>query len=83
MFLPPAAAPPSLLASTSFSDVECQFLAGNCFVMSVMGTWMMYILSRTVPVPKASIMVLRSDVGQRTRSFENVDVADDDGEIHE
>ncbi|CAE7807750.1 unnamed protein product [Symbiodinium necroappetens] len=83
LFLPEL--PASLLADVNFSDTECQFLAGNCFAMNVMGSWMMYVLARTIPMPMASAtshncsFMLRGDNGQRTRSFEDLSDGDSDG----
>ncbi|CAE7781235.1 unnamed protein product, partial [Symbiodinium sp. CCMP2456] len=82
LFLPEL--PASLLADVNFSDTECQFLAGNCFAMNVMGSWMMYVLARTIPLPMASAssgFMLRGDNGQRTQSFEDlVDSHGDSGD---
>ena len=71
----------SLLQHVEFTDVECQALAGNAFHMATMGQWMLYVLSQCVMLPAMATWRLSSDLGQRTRSFEEVDgELPDDGE---
>ena len=68
--------PKSLLCGVNFNDTECQLLAGNAYHMATMGQWLFYVLSRAVLLPPSGSFKLCSDLGQRTRSFE--DMGDDD-----
>jgi hypothetical protein len=54
----------------SLSEPDIKMLAGNAFHLALMGTWSMYVLSRTKRVPGRTLLKCLSDAG--------VDESDDD-----
>ena len=62
-----ADAPQSLLPR-DISENEAQLLAGNCFSMSAMGQWMMYVLASAELACGPKPWRLQSDNGQRSRT---------------
>jgi hypothetical protein len=56
-------------------ETELKSLGGNAFHLALMGTWTMYVMSRTKRVPGRSLMRCLSDSGIDRESDDDDDIA--------
>lgn len=63
-----ASAPRSLLSEVELTEREAAHLAGNSFVMSTMGSFVLYVLAHCELMTEQPVFHVRSDNGVKSRS---------------